>query len=672
VTLHSSPVPGTSLALLTILCCTLLVVTKKVNGTHTLSAEMIRSFKCVDRRLPAAVTTAVTSVATTISTSAVHLNYLRPPRQDRKKMNRHFSVGNFDKLLISRTGYFAQERKKETRFTVSTSKLYILLLVCSGCFVVSSFWNHLQRELPSKPSKKPQKEKKVKIEIPVVFHGLDTFIPLKNASTTFTLDNFHFILLHDRVPVKATDSHLSSKSQSQSLSAAVKKNKALEKFQWRWTVPNITDDSNHMPTSMLQSTTNRTNFIYHLNICQVVCQFDEVSFAIVHFPHFLQQALPCYSIFHYMGSMIRRGRPTYPPQSSEYFLRNYMVLPGNGREGKFSPYIQNVIRVMEGPPFYVHMIYGFNESIPVHEDCPAMPVTKHQPPPYSDKVLSSVTTSPNALLAIKAFVDTGWDTPNRYFLSSNATVEHINDALPVQPNYDNYELIQQIQQSVLGADQYHAGPSLFDRNDQMLQVLILDRKSSSRDFVHVDDTIRVLRDYKFNYNGVMAEGSSDNTILNTSQKTEANNIHSTTTTTTTQFRLNVTYVSSFIGHTLYEQAYLMHHADIIYSPHGAQLANLIYIRPCTVLVEFFPRAYYVQFFQPLALSAKGISYEGYPTSTINFTDKVADSLLTSQNYEVQKVVRKARINVQSEFFLRTLPELIGATIQCRSNYYRKM
>lgn len=658
---------------------------------------MIRSFQHVDRRLPTtatakpvATTTTTTTTIVPVVTSAEHHSpqqYQPYKCQDRKDIMKHTgtSTGNCNKILILlRHGCccFVQERGKEKRYAVlvTTSKLYRLLLLFSGCFVVSTFWNHSQRELlpvvPSQlqlPPMKPQIEQGVKtqLQIPVtVGHDLDMFIPLKNASTTFALDNFHFIVLHDRVLVESTDS-------------------SLEDTAIRWTVPNITDSSNYLPTPMLQSTINRTKYMNQLNICQVVCQFDEVSFAIVHFPHFLQQALPCYSIFHYMANMIRIGHPPTPTKSSQYALRNYMVLPGKGRDGKFSPYIQNVIRVMEGPPYYVQMIYGFNESIPVHEDCHTMSVGQQQQPPlHSDRVLSSNTKPSNALLAIKAFADTGWDTPNRYFLSSDATFKkNTSDALQTNKEptatgycYESYELIQQIQQSVLGMDQYHARPSLFDHDDQygststtmkmttssnhdrILQVLILDRKSSSRDFEHVNDTIRVLHNYRFNHSGIFAKGSIDRG----SSKGKA------TTRTTTLFRLNVTYIPSFNGYTLYEQAYIMHHADIIYSPHGAQLSNLIYIRPCTVIVEFFPRAYYVQFFQPLAVSAKGISYEAYPTATMHFTDKVTDSLLTSQNYEVQKVVRGVRINVQSNFFLRTLPQLLDATIQCRSNYFKKM
>jgi hypothetical protein len=328
------------------------------------------------------------------------------------------------------------------------------------------------------------------------------------------------------------------------------------------------------------------------------------------------------------------------------------------------------------------MIYGFNESIPVHEDCYEASIQgKHK------KISSSSSSSSNALLVRKNFMDTGWDRPIRYFLSPDLSVEQNGDALPPKKQHqydDTYEIIQQIQQSVLGVDHYHAGPSLFDYDNsyrstitsiwpwaqpspieyRLIQVLILDRKFSARDFANVNDTIRALHNYTFNHSSVLVHQRDPTRIRYMNQTAP--------TASMTQFRLNVTYISSFYAFTLFEQAYVMHHADIIYSPHGAQLSNLIYIRPCTVSVEFFPRAYYLQFFQTLALSAHGLSYEGYPSATINFTDKVRDSKTTAQDQYLRYTARNTRTSVASDFFIRTLPQLMDATIQCRTNYYRKM
>lgn len=172
----------------------------------------------------------------------------------------------------------------------------------------------------------------------------------------------------------------------------------------------------------------------------------------------------------------------------------------------------------------------------------------------------------------------------------------------------------------------------------------------------------ILVNYLYNHS-TSSSGLSEDIYLDHDENT------TTSVMTTTQFRLNVAYIPSFSTYTLHEQAYFMHHADIIYSPDGAQLSNLLFIRPCTVSVEFFPRAYYLQFFQPLTVGAHGISFEGYPSATINYnTNKITDSLWTAQNYSERKAARNSRIMVSSNFFARTLPQLIKATLQCRANY----
>ena len=287
-------------------------------------------------------------------------------------------------------------------------------------------------------------------------------------------------------------------------------------------------------------------------------------------------------------------------------------------------------------------------------------------------MLSSSSSLSNAILAIKSFGDTGWDHPVRYFLSPQQ-----------QQHYDNYELVQQIQQSVLGDDHYRTGPSLFHHDDRysrttptirpkerqqqpiesiqyrVVQILILDRKSSSRDFTRVEDMIRLLHNYLYNHT----------IISNNSQgKIDPAADQTATSLMTTQFRLNVTYIASFSKYTLYQQAYFMHRADIIYSPHGAQLSNLMYIRPCTVSVEFFPRGYYLQFFQSLVVAALGIPFEAYPTATMNYTDKITDTQIMSQHHSGRNMARSTKTNVLLDFFVRTLPQIMNASIQCRAKY----
>ena len=74
--------------------------------------------------------------------------------------------------------------------------------------------------------------------------------------------------------------------------------------------------------------------------------------------------------------------------------------------------------------------------------------------------------------------------------------------------------------------------------------------------------------------------------------------------------IEVNYVDNIEG-SLHHQALTMHSADIIISPHGAQLTNLALIRPYTVVIEISPRGYNLQFFQSYVVAAGGLSFEGY-------------------------------------------------------------
>jgi hypothetical protein len=100
----------------------------------------------------------------------------------------------------------------------------------------------------------------------------------------------------------------------------------------------------------------------------------------------------------------------------------------------------------------------------------------------------------------------------------------------------------------------------------------------------------------------------------------------------------------------------MHRADVIYSGHGAQLSSLIYIRPCTTVVEFFP-AYYVQFFQSLVVPASGLSYEeNANTNSLNGIDRVNETAINILIIETSKGA--SIINFTPDFFLLTFPELM--------------
>ena len=108
----------------------------------------------------------------------------------------------------------------------------------------------------------------------------------------------------------------------------------------------------------------------------------------------------------------------------------------------------------------------------------------------------------------------------------------------------------------------------------------------------------------------------------------------------------------------------MHSADIIVSPHGAQLSNLAYIRPCTVVVELFPPGYYLQFFQSLVLSANGVSFEGYPAGS----DRFKETIPAIENGTVRGLARAGPISASPRSILKALPELVEALERCRSQF----
>jgi Glycosyltransferase 61 len=522
-------------------------------------------------------------------------------------------------------------------------------------------------------------------------YEINQFVPLNNASTTFTLDDFQFILLHDQ--------HQQPNTVEQH-NTTTPWNISLLENNTVWTIPTSGNASaGHSfisPATMHSILTNpSSSTTTTASICQVICRFDRVSHAYKHFPHFLQQALPCYSMIHYIASSLSRQ----PQRNNTRKVYYYIMFPYHVESPTmFSSYIKSFVQVLAQSPYQLQIIYGFHKSIPVHTDCDHNrheETTPDDTPSHQQAQLSSSSSSSIAIYAIKTFMDSGWSSPSRYFLSESTPTTN-DDTVTSQrpptsttktnqinsnPNYyNNYESIQQLQQYVLGNDQYRIGPSsTFDdvifkannnnrrkrksyttnasRKQGVVQILILDRKplhveqvkKGYRDFAHINDTIQTLQNYVYTHN-----------FTNQDSRTM-------TRKTVQTYRMNVTYVPTFTGCTLYEQALYMHRADIIYSPHGAQLSNVLYIRPCTVLVEFFPWAYYLQFFQSLVVNARGISYEAYGTgiTLLNGTNRVTETMMHGR---IRSQLKGVSINVSSEFYTSTFPQLIHATIQCRMDY----
>lgn len=125
--------------------------------------------------------------------------------------------------------------------------------------------------------------------------------------------------------------------------------------------------------------------------------------------------------------------------------------------------------------------------------------------------------------------------------------------------------------------------------------------------------------------------------------------------------IHLKVVSNFNG-ALNEQAMEIHNADIIISPHGAQLTNLAFIYPCTAVLELFPRGYYLGYFQPLVLSAGGIALDGYPWDRNPLEDTAAELI---GDFKTRKWLRKSHIHASPDSILRVLPSVISQIISCR-------
>ena len=61
-----------------------------------------------------------------------------------------------------------------------------------------------------------------------------------------------------------------------------------------------------------------------------------------------------------------------------------------------------------------------------------------------------------------------------------------------------------------------------------------------------------------------------------------------------------------------EQALWVHAHDIIVAPRGASLANVVFARPCTVVVELYPKQFYLPgLYPPPVADSSSLAYAGY-------------------------------------------------------------
>lgn len=186
------------------------------------------------------------------------------------------------------------------------------------------------------------------------------------------------------------------------------------------------------------------------------------------------------------------------------------------------------------------------------------------------------------------------------------------------------EHVHSLQKAVLG-EKYQESTS--ELSDEPIRIVLIDRKNHTREWIHVQET-----------------------------KDAIENIYDAS-------EVVVDFVSNPSG-SLETQANTMHSSDIIISPHGAQLTNLAFVRPCTAVLELFPRGYYLGYFQPLVISSGALSFDGYPWDRSHFVD----TYVIVNNVKKREMIRKWEISTSPESIVRGLPEMISSLITCRNIY----
>ena len=185
--------------------------------------------------------------------------------------------------------------------------------------------------------------------------------------------------------------------------------------------------------------------------------------------------------------------------------------------------------------------------------------------------------------------------------------------------------ISALQRVVLGSE-FAAVPATSDQN---IQLMILDRQDdAARRWLHANATLASI------------------------QKTWGQIV-------------NARLIPSFQGYSLKEQAVAMHTADVIISPHGAQLTNTVFIRPCTVVLELFPRHYYYPKKGPLVMEAGGIAYDGYH---FDGSPRSETPSFKSGGVTARTLLREVPITASPQSILFALPDLLHEVLTCRKRW----
>ena len=104
----------------------------------------------------------------------------------------------------------------------------------------------------------------------------------------------------------------------------------------------------------------------------------------------------------------------------------------------------------------------------------------------------------------------------------------------------------------------------------------------------------------------------------------------------------------------------MHNADVLITPHGAQLTNAVFLRPCTVVLEILPDSFYHPKKAPLVMEVGGIHYTGYrfegsprAETTLNDTGRYRDVEF---------------LNASAQSIVFAMPDLLQDALSCRKQW----
>ena len=185
------------------------------------------------------------------------------------------------------------------------------------------------------------------------------------------------------------------------------------------------------------------------------------------------------------------------------------------------------------------------------------------------------------------------------------------------------EDIYKLQKAVLGS-QFADGPS-----NEKLRLLVLNRHDATqREWVYADETLNLI-------------------------KNEWNNV------------IETKIIPSFTGYSFEQQALEIHKADVIISPHGAQLTNIFFARPCTTMLELFPRGFYYPKKGPLLMEAGGIAFDGYHFDGSPVAETPPFDIHKDESKHLRIKLRDTPIYASPTSILYSLPDILQAAVNCR-------